>query len=287
MNFGVCDFSPFAATDRRLRRWRLWFLALMIATHSYPWVNTKILFPTLLRQRSVPVEEFAYGRDEKSEERGQRARSECSWQSCRCPEEACARRSRPRTPSWSPPQGRSPCRHRRPTDSARPCKQNQHHLLRYRHIEKRRGGGLPELRCGCVAWRGARCAAGAERPSKRNAAPARVRPGPSRARPKSDQSHRVSFSRRDATQVETTPCDILPSHSNTSNQRTYKERVANLAQVADWLTGSWSEIGPVEVYIWEKLPSVPSELHRYVLFWFICEVIACYFEILCHLSYCI
>jgi len=27
-NFGVCDFSPLAVTDWRLRRWRLWFLAL-------------------------------------------------------------------------------------------------------------------------------------------------------------------------------------------------------------------------------------------------------------------
>jgi len=28
MNFGVCDFSRLAVTDWRLRRWRLWFLAL-------------------------------------------------------------------------------------------------------------------------------------------------------------------------------------------------------------------------------------------------------------------
>jgi len=33
MNFGVCDFSRFAVTDWRVRRWRLWFLALMTATH--------------------------------------------------------------------------------------------------------------------------------------------------------------------------------------------------------------------------------------------------------------
>jgi len=32
MNFGVCDFSRFALTDWRLRRWRLLFLALMTAT---------------------------------------------------------------------------------------------------------------------------------------------------------------------------------------------------------------------------------------------------------------
>jgi len=32
MNFGVCDFSRFEVTDWRLRRWRLWFLALMTAT---------------------------------------------------------------------------------------------------------------------------------------------------------------------------------------------------------------------------------------------------------------
>jgi len=30
--FGVCDFSRLAVTDWRLRRWRLWFLALMKAT---------------------------------------------------------------------------------------------------------------------------------------------------------------------------------------------------------------------------------------------------------------
>jgi len=30
--FGVCDFSRLAVTDWRLRRWRLWFLALLIAT---------------------------------------------------------------------------------------------------------------------------------------------------------------------------------------------------------------------------------------------------------------
>ena len=30
--FGVCDFSRLVVTDWRLRRWRLWFLALMTAT---------------------------------------------------------------------------------------------------------------------------------------------------------------------------------------------------------------------------------------------------------------
>jgi len=30
--FGVCDFSRLAVTDWRLRRWRLWVLALMRAT---------------------------------------------------------------------------------------------------------------------------------------------------------------------------------------------------------------------------------------------------------------
>jgi len=30
--FGVCDFSRLAVTDWRLRRWRLWFSALMTAT---------------------------------------------------------------------------------------------------------------------------------------------------------------------------------------------------------------------------------------------------------------
>jgi len=32
MNFGVCEFSHFAITDWRLRRWRLCFLAPMTAT---------------------------------------------------------------------------------------------------------------------------------------------------------------------------------------------------------------------------------------------------------------
>jgi len=31
--FGVCDFSRLAVTDWRLRRWRLWFMALMTSTH--------------------------------------------------------------------------------------------------------------------------------------------------------------------------------------------------------------------------------------------------------------
>jgi len=30
--FDVCDFSRSAVTDLHLRRWRLWFLALMTAT---------------------------------------------------------------------------------------------------------------------------------------------------------------------------------------------------------------------------------------------------------------
>ena len=30
--FGVCDFFLLAVTDWRVRRWRLWFLALMTAT---------------------------------------------------------------------------------------------------------------------------------------------------------------------------------------------------------------------------------------------------------------
>jgi len=33
--FGVCDFSRLAVTDWRLRHWRLWFLALMTATHLF------------------------------------------------------------------------------------------------------------------------------------------------------------------------------------------------------------------------------------------------------------
>jgi len=34
MNFGVRDFSRLAVTDWRLRRWRLWFLALTTATRQ-------------------------------------------------------------------------------------------------------------------------------------------------------------------------------------------------------------------------------------------------------------
>jgi len=34
--FGVCDFCRLAVTDWRLRRWRLWFLALMTATRRVP-----------------------------------------------------------------------------------------------------------------------------------------------------------------------------------------------------------------------------------------------------------
>jgi len=33
-NFGVCDFSRLAVTDWRLRRWRLWFLALSNAPRT-------------------------------------------------------------------------------------------------------------------------------------------------------------------------------------------------------------------------------------------------------------
>jgi len=33
-SFGVCDFSRLAITDWRLRRWRLWFLALSNAPFS-------------------------------------------------------------------------------------------------------------------------------------------------------------------------------------------------------------------------------------------------------------
>jgi len=37
--FGVCDFSRLAVTDWRLRRWRLWFLALTTATRIEVAVN--------------------------------------------------------------------------------------------------------------------------------------------------------------------------------------------------------------------------------------------------------
>jgi len=33
--FGVCDFSRLAVTDWRLRRWRLWFLALVTSTQRF------------------------------------------------------------------------------------------------------------------------------------------------------------------------------------------------------------------------------------------------------------
>ena len=32
--FGVCDFSRLVVTDWYVRRWRLWFLALMTATRQ-------------------------------------------------------------------------------------------------------------------------------------------------------------------------------------------------------------------------------------------------------------
>jgi len=40
--FGVCDFSRLAVTDWRLRRWRLWFLALMTATQNLPYVTDSL-----------------------------------------------------------------------------------------------------------------------------------------------------------------------------------------------------------------------------------------------------
>ena len=37
--FGVCDFSRLVVTAWRLRRWRLWFLALMTATPAENFFN--------------------------------------------------------------------------------------------------------------------------------------------------------------------------------------------------------------------------------------------------------
>jgi len=39
----------------------------------------------------------------------------------------------------------------------------------------------------------------------------------------------------------------MRAHPGGRRQRAYKERVANLAPVADWLAGGWRQIGPVEV----------------------------------------
>jgi len=39
---------------------------------------------------------------------------------------------------------------------------------------------------------------------------------------------------------------LLTVTTTTVQQRAYKERVANLAPVADWLSRSWPKIGPVE-----------------------------------------
>ena len=39
--FGVCDFSRLAVTDWRLRRWRLWFLALMTGTEWVAVISAK------------------------------------------------------------------------------------------------------------------------------------------------------------------------------------------------------------------------------------------------------
>ena len=43
--FGVCDFSRLAVTDWRLRRWRLWFLALMTATRNRDVTAVFVGFP--------------------------------------------------------------------------------------------------------------------------------------------------------------------------------------------------------------------------------------------------
>ena len=45
--FGVCDFSRLAVTDWRLRRWRLWLLALMTATPKYKKTYKPACSPTI------------------------------------------------------------------------------------------------------------------------------------------------------------------------------------------------------------------------------------------------
>jgi len=49
--------------------------------------------------------------------------------------------------------------------------------------------------------------------------------------------------------LSSTPTSSHRQYDSTMNcrdQRAYKERVANLAPVADWLSRSWPKIGPVE-----------------------------------------
>jgi len=64
--FGVCDFSRLAVTDWRLRRWRLWFLALMIATRigNKPRNQVKnllrITFPITQEFRDLCDDQTAY-----------------------------------------------------------------------------------------------------------------------------------------------------------------------------------------------------------------------------------
>jgi len=54
--FGACDFSRWAVTDWRSRRWRLWFLALMTATRKVE-LNPMYLvfFLTLVLEKIVSL----------------------------------------------------------------------------------------------------------------------------------------------------------------------------------------------------------------------------------------
>jgi len=61
--FGVCDFSRLAVTDWRLRRWRLWFLALMTATPALVCVGFSVdkrhqTISIHVFKLNVPVESF-------------------------------------------------------------------------------------------------------------------------------------------------------------------------------------------------------------------------------------
>jgi len=51
--FGACDFSRLAATDWRLRRWRLWFFVLMTATRVTR--RSSLLLSAYAMQKAVAV----------------------------------------------------------------------------------------------------------------------------------------------------------------------------------------------------------------------------------------
>jgi len=59
--FRVCDFSRLAVTDWRLRRWRLWFLALMTANPGFPLKFRVAIINAKLQRRYRPNLTFDFG----------------------------------------------------------------------------------------------------------------------------------------------------------------------------------------------------------------------------------